>query len=91
MLGRLKDQGAEIVGIAVHDTGPALAKFLADNGNPYTRIGLDQQGRAQIAMGSAGVPETFVVDGQGKVIYQHIGVVTEEDMPKLMQLLKVGQ
>lgn len=87
MLVRLKAQGAEIVGIAVHDTGPALARFLAENGNPYARIGLDQQGRAQIAMGSAGVPETFVIDGRGKVIYQHIGVVEEADLPRLMQLL----
>lgn len=87
MLSRLKAMGVEIVGVAVHDNGPALSKFLAENGNPYTRIGLDQQGRAQIALGSAGVPETFVIDGQGKIIYQHIGVVTEADMPKLMELL----
>lgn len=87
MLGRLKANGAEIVGVAVHDTGPALAKFLVENGNPYARIGLDQQGKAQIALGSAGVPETFVIDGNGSVIYQHIGVVTEDDLPKLMSML----
>lgn len=88
MLARLKAAGAEIDGIAVHDTTPELARFLAENGNPYTRIGLDQQGRVQLAFGSAGVPETFVVDGQGKIIYQHIGVVTEDDMPKLLAMLK---
>lgn len=90
MLMRLKAAGAEVDGIAVHDSSDALAKFLAENGNPYTRIGLDQGGRAQIAFGSAGVPETFVVDGQGKIIYQHIGVVTEADIPKLLALLKVN-
>jgi cytochrome c biogenesis protein CcmG/thiol:disulfide interchange protein DsbE len=88
MLARLKAAGAEIDGIAVHDTTPDLTRFLTENGNPYTRIGLDQQGRAQLAFGSAGVPETFVVDGQGKILYQHIGVVTEEDMPKLLAMLK---
>jgi cytochrome c biogenesis protein CcmG, thiol:disulfide interchange protein DsbE len=90
MLARLKAAGAEIDGLAVHDTSPELAKFLAANGNPYTRIGLDQDGRGQIAFGSAGVPETFVVDGQGKIIYQHIGVVTEEDMPKLLSMLGIA-
>jgi cytochrome c biogenesis protein CcmG, thiol:disulfide interchange protein DsbE len=90
MLLRLQAAGAEIDGIAVHDTSDALAGFLAENGNPYTRIGLDQGGRAQIAFGSAGVPETFVVDGKGKIIYQHIGVVTEADLPKLLAMLQVN-
>lgn len=87
MLARLRAQGAEIDGLAVHDSTPELQRFLAANGNPYTRIGLDQNGKAQIALGSAGVPETFVVDGRGTVIYQHIGPVAEEDMPKLLALL----
>jgi cytochrome c biogenesis protein CcmG, thiol:disulfide interchange protein DsbE len=87
MLLRLKQQGVEIDGVAVHDTSDELAKFLASNGNPYARIGLDQGGRAQIAFGSAGVPETFVVDGTGKIIYQHIGVVTETDIPMLAAML----
>jgi cytochrome c biogenesis protein CcmG, thiol:disulfide interchange protein DsbE len=84
ILVQMKAMGVEVDGLAVHDNAPALAKFLADNGNPYTRIGLDQDGRGQIAFGSAGVPETFVVDGQGKILEQHIGVVTAEDVPKLM-------
>lgn len=89
VLLRLQQMGAEIDGLAVHDSTPELQKFLAANGNPYTRIGLDENGKAQIAFGSAGVPETFVVDGSGKILYQHIGVVTEEDMPKLIALLGV--
>ncbi|WP_374531652.1 redoxin family protein [Novosphingobium sp.] len=87
MLLRLQRMGVQIDGIAVHDNSADLARFLSDNGNPYTRIGLDSGGRAQIAFGSAGVPETFVVDGQGKILYQHIGVVTENDIPKLTAML----
>ncbi|MFX7117521.1 hypothetical protein ABTH95_19915, partial [Acinetobacter baumannii] len=56
-------------------------------GDPYSRIGLDDAGKAQIAFGSAGVPETFVVDGRGRILYQHIGVVTEDDMPRLLAML----
>jgi cytochrome c biogenesis protein CcmG, thiol:disulfide interchange protein DsbE len=88
MLLRLKAMGAEVNGFAVHDSADELAKFLATNGNPYTRIGLDDAGRAQMAFGSAGVPETFVVDGQGKIVYQHIGVVTDADVPKLLGMLE---
>ena len=87
MLLRLRNAGAEIDGVAVHDAAPELARFLAENGNPYVRVGLDDHGRAQLAFGSAGVPETFVVDGRGRIVYQHIGVVTEADMPKLLALL----
>lgn len=87
MLLRLQQAGVEIDGIAVHDNSADLSRFLTENGNPYDRIGLDQDGKAQIALGSAGVPETFVIDGQGKVIYQHIGVVTEADMADLRKML----
>ena len=91
MLLRLKAMGADVVGFAVHDSTDGLTKFLAANGNPYSRIGLDQAGRAQMAFGSAGVPETFVVDGKGKIIYQHVGVVTDADVPKLLAMLGTPQ
>ena len=91
MLLQLQQAGVEIHGVAVHDTSADLARFLAENGNPYTRIGLDDGGRAQMAFGSAGVPETFVVDGKGQILYQHIGVVKPEDTPKLLALLGKSQ
>lgn len=87
MLMRLKAAGAAIDGVAVHDSAPDLAAFLAEHGNPYTRLGLDEDGRAQIAFGSSGVPETFVVDGAGRIIHQQIGAITEQDVPKIMAML----
>ncbi len=91
VLSRMKAQGVEIDGVAIHDSTPELTKFLAANGNPYRHIGLDQDGRAQIAFGSAGVPETFVVDGKGKIVYQHIGVVTDDDAPKLIAMMAAAR
>ena len=87
VLMQLKGMGVEVVGIAVHDTSPALTEFLARNGNPYSRIGSDAQSRIQLALGSSGVPETFVIDGQGRIVKQHIGVVGEDDVPGLLALL----
>ena len=87
ILMQLKAQGVEIVGIAIHDAAPQLQEFLARNGNPYSRIGLDDAGRAQIEFGSAGVPETFVIDGSGKIVYQHIGVIKPEDVGSILALL----
>jgi cytochrome c biogenesis protein CcmG/thiol:disulfide interchange protein DsbE len=89
VLMRLKAMGVDVVGVAVHDTAPALEQFLARNGNPYSRIGSDPQSRIQLSLGSAGVPETFVVDGKGTIVYQHIGVVAERDIPNLLE--KLGQ
>ena len=85
---QLQAAGAELDGLAVHDTSADLASFLGSYGNPYTRLGIDQDGRGQMALGSSGVPETFVVDSHGMILYQHIGAVTEEDVPKLLTMLR---
>lgn len=90
-LMQLQAQGAQITGIAVHDRPEALQKFLSENGNPYSRIGDDAQSRTQIAFGSAGVPETFVVDGKGVIRHQHVGVITPDDVPIIMAKLRSAQ
>jgi cytochrome c biogenesis protein CcmG, thiol:disulfide interchange protein DsbE len=91
VLLRLKAMGVQIDGLAVHDTPEALQKFLVRNGNPYGRIGRDDVSRLQMALGSSGVPETFVVDGKGIIRYQHIGVVSERDIPVLMEKMGSAQ
>ena len=84
----MKRRGAPIVGIAVRDRPDDLAAFLARYGNPFTAIGTDPQSDVQIALGSSGVPETFVVDGQGVIRYQHIGPIEPDDLPMLMNKLE---
>lgn len=87
VLLQMKASGVEIAGIAIHDTTPALEKFLGEHGNPYVRVGHDEGSRLQIALGSSGVPETFVIDGKGVIVHQHIGAVSERDVPKLLEML----
>ncbi len=86
-LAQLKAAGAEIDGIAIRDRSEDIAKFLERNGNPFARIGKDDVSQVQLAIGSSGVPETFVVDGKGVIRYQHIGDITPGDVPMLMQKL----
>src|SRR3546814_6621788 len=50
------------------------AAFLRENGNPFDRIGSDVQSSVQIALGSSGVPETFLIDGKGIIREQIQGV-----------------
>lgn len=87
-LEALKAQGAEIIGIAIRDRPEDVANFLARHGNPYTRIGSDPISEVQLAVGSSGVPETFVVDGKGVIRYQHIGDIRASDVPVLLSELE---
>ena len=83
----LKQAGVEIDAIAIRDARPDVDAFLMRNGNPYSRIGLDARSGVQIALGSSGVPETFVIDGRGRIAYQHIGDIRADDVPMLLQRL----
>ena len=87
-LGELERSGANIVGIAVRDRPEDLAAFLAQNGNPFSRIGADDLSQVQLAIGSSGMPETFVIDGKGVIRYQHIGDIRDRDVPMLLEKLR---
>ena len=88
VLQQLRAQGATIDGIAVRDRSADIADFLARNGDPYERIGSDEQSKVQIALGSSGVPESFIVDGRGIVRYQHIGPIEASDVPMILSRLE---
>jgi cytochrome c biogenesis protein CcmG, thiol:disulfide interchange protein DsbE len=87
-LAKLEASGANIVGIAIRDQPEDTARFLQQNGNPFSRIGKDDISAVQLSLGSSGVPETFVVDGKGVIRYQHIGDIRDTDVPKLLEELR---
>ena len=88
VLGQLKARGVTIEGIAVRDKPADIADFLRNNGDPYDRIGADLRSSVQMALGSSGVPESFVVDGRGIVRYQHVGPIMPQDMDMLLAELE---
>jgi len=83
-LDSLSRRGIPVVGIAIRDRPEDLALFLATYGDPFQAIGADVDRRVQMDIGSAGVPETFVVDGAGIIRHQHIGAITDGDMPAIV-------
>ena len=85
LLLELKRQGVEIDAIAVRDRPQDVAAFLARHGDPFDRIGSDPESRVQLALGSSGVPETFIVDGRGVVRYQHMGPIEPGDLPEILR------
>ena len=84
----LKQAGVEIDAVAVRDTPAAIADFLARNGDPYAAIGDDKVSAVQLALGSSGVPETFVIGGDGRIVLQHVGDIREEDVPGLIAAVR---
>ena len=90
-LSRLRAAGVEIDGVATADTPEAMAAFLQANGDPYARIGDDRNRKVQFSLGSAGVPETFVVDARGRIVKQHIGDIREDDVPMLLAALEAAK
>jgi len=83
----LAQRGARIAGVAIRDARPDVDGFLQRYGDPYERIGLDARSSIQFAIGSSGVPETFVIDGKGVIRYQHIGEIRAEDVDMLLAKL----
>lgn len=86
-LEQLAAMGVEIDGVAIRDRPEDVARFLRRHGNPYQRIGADDLSEVQLALGSSGVPETFVIDGAGRITYQHIGDIRREHVPMLLEKL----
>ena len=84
VLEQLKRNGAAIDAIAIRDRPEDVAAFLRDHGDPFQRIGSDDNSRVQLALGSSGVPESFVVDGRGIIRYQHVGPIAPADVPKIL-------
>jgi cytochrome c biogenesis protein CcmG/thiol:disulfide interchange protein DsbE len=65
-----------LIGINYKDAPEAARRFLAKYGNPFDAIGADTSGRVAIDWGVYGVPETYVVDGAGRIAFKFIGPLT---------------
>ena len=78
----------KIYGIAKKDKGENVNKWLKTNGNPFTKIGLDKDGISSIEWGVYGLPETFLIDKKGSIIYRHVGPIMSKDLAKFRNILK---
>ncbi|WP_107341099.1 DsbE family thiol:disulfide interchange protein [Agrobacterium pusense] len=75
-----KDGVVPIYGINFKDDAEAALSFLAELGDPYTRLGADQSGRVAIDWGVYGLPETFVIDASGQIAYKHVGPFDQQSL-----------
>lgn len=79
-LEEMAANGIEIIGINYKDQPDNALGFLAELGNPFAEIGADATGRTGIEWGVYGVPETFILDSEGTILYRHPGPITARVM-----------
>ena len=79
LMGLSKKSDFIIIGVNYKDTEKGSAEFLNEKGNPYDLIVIDDEGMMGIEMGLTGVPETFVVNEEGRIIYRIVGPINNEN------------
>ncbi|HEX7968513.1 MAG TPA: DsbE family thiol:disulfide interchange protein [Stellaceae bacterium] len=93
LLMRLSEsEHVPLYGIAYKDKPENAARFLAQLGDPYRRVGLDESGRTGIDFGVYGVPETYLIDRAGHIRYRHVGPLSAEALEHelLPRLREIG-
>ena len=75
------DPRFQLVGINYRDSAENARRFLGRYGNPFAAVGVDTDGRAAIEWGVYGVPETFLIGRDGRILYKHVGPIVEETVP----------
>jgi cytochrome c biogenesis protein CcmG/thiol:disulfide interchange protein DsbE len=81
LLVSLKERtGVRLYGVNYKDQPAAARRFLGRYGNPFAAVGADTNGRAAIEWGVYGMPETFVVNGRGEIVYKHVGPISPETL-----------
>ncbi|MDM7849760.1 DsbE family thiol:disulfide interchange protein [Pseudochrobactrum kiredjianiae] len=77
-----QDPRIKVVGLNYKDAPENALEFLNSLGNPYDVVGTDRSGRAGIEWGVYGVPETFIVNREGKIVYKFVGPLSTESLIK---------
>jgi cytochrome c biogenesis protein CcmG/thiol:disulfide interchange protein DsbE len=77
LMALAKEKGVRLYGINYKDDPASARRFLGRYGNPFSRVGADRSGRVAIDFGVYGVPETYVISGDGKIAFRHVGPLTE--------------
>lgn len=80
-----------MIGLNYKDDPAKAQAFLQQLGDPYATVGADRTGRVAIEWGVYGVPETFLVDGHGRIVMKHVGPLRPEDITeKILPAIKAA-
>lgn len=73
----LQKKGIPIVGLNYRDNSGAAINVLSSDGNPYSTVISDPQGKLALELGVIGTPETYLVDAEGQIVKKLLGVINE--------------
>ncbi len=91
-LMEIANSGIKIIGINYKDSNENGRGFLAELGDPFYKVGADLAGRTGIDWGVYGIPETFVVDGTGKILLRNPGPINRRIYEeKILPVIKAAQ
>ncbi|SPF80870.1 DsbE family thiol:disulfide interchange protein [Pseudoprimorskyibacter insulae] len=79
ILLQMQEQGVHLIGVNFKDDEANATKYLTDEGNPFDAVAFDPQGRTAIEWGVTAPPETFILDGEGTVLYRFAGPLVGSD------------
>jgi cytochrome c biogenesis protein CcmG/thiol:disulfide interchange protein DsbE len=93
VLVALKERtGVKLYGVNYKDQAANARRFLGRYGNPFTAVGVDGNGRNAIEWGVIAMPETFVVDGKGVIVYKHVGPISPAALEtKVLPAIRAAQ
>lgn len=83
-LMRLAMRGVPIYGIDYKDEDAKVQEFLTRLGNPFTAIGADPEGHTGLKWGIMGVPQTYVISGEGRIVYEWLGPIHPKDLTEII-------
>ena len=84
----LKESGINVIGIAYKNEPAKALDFLEELGDPFVRRAVDLDGRVAIDWGVYGVPETFIISGDGTIAYKHFGPLLKYNYEDFMTAYK---
>ena len=88
LLLRISETGdVPIYGLNYKDEREDAVRWLDRLGDPYRSSGHDREGRVGLDLGVYGVPETFVIDREGRIAHKHIGPIADKDWEETIRPL----
>ena len=88
LMGLSKNQSIELIGLNYRDNLNNAKEFINEFGNPYSQIIIDNDGTLSVEFGAYGVPETFIIDKNKKIIRKFVGPINQEIVDKIKLIIK---
>jgi len=88
LMGLSKNQSVKLIGLNYRDNLNNAKQFINEFGNPYFQTIIDGDGTLSVEFGAYGVPETFIIDKDKKIIKRIIGPINKETVEEIRLIIK---